>query len=111
MTLRSETLLMRIILTLSGFLLFSAASFSQNVETIKIWDKGTHNAFTDLIRFKSRFYCTFREGLSHVPKDTTENGKIRVIRSEDGLKWESVALLSSSRYDLRDPKLSVTPEN
>ncbi len=84
-------------------------SCGQDVGTARIWDKANHNAFTDLIRFKSYFYCTFREGKSHVPKDTADNGKIRIIRSHDGKTWESVVLLSSRKYDLRDPKLSVTP--
>lgn len=81
-----------------------------NVETTMIWDKGNHNAFTDLIRFKSAFYCTFREGNSHVPKNASENGSIRIIRSYDGISWEPVALLTDELYDLRDPKLSVMPD-
>ena len=31
----------------------------------KIWDKAPHNAFTDLIRFKKNWYCTFREADTH----------------------------------------------
>ncbi len=81
----------------------------QTAETVKIWDKGEHNAFTGLIRYKSYFYCTFREAKHHVPKDTSGNGTIRIIRSADGIIWEPVALLRSSVYDLRDPKLSVMP--
>ena len=27
----------------------------------EIWDEGKHNAFTDLIRFHDRWWCTFRE--------------------------------------------------
>lgn len=94
-----------------ALVLFPVLLYAQKPETEKIWDKGGHNAFTDLIRFKSYFYCTFREGISHVPKDTAENGKIRVLRSADLKNWESVALLANRRYDLRDPKLSVTPDN
>jgi len=81
----------------------------QIAETVKIWDKGEHNAFTGLIRYKSYLYCTFREAKHHVPKDTSGNGTVRIIRSADGVNWESVALLRSSVYDLRDPKLSVAP--
>ncbi len=32
------------------------------VEVRKIWDQGPHNAFTDLVRFKNRWFCVFREG-------------------------------------------------
>lgn len=75
-------------------------------EVTKIWDAGKHNAFTDLIRFKDRWYCTFREGDAHVGGD----GKLRVLASADGAKWESVALLAEKGIDLRDPKLSVTAD-
>jgi len=72
----------------------------------KIWDAGKHNAFTDLIRFRDRFYCTFREADGHVGGD----GKLRVLVSEDGRGWKSAALLAEKGIDLRDPKLSITPD-
>jgi hypothetical protein len=75
-------------------------------EVRKIWDQGKHNAFTDLTRFKDRWYCTFREADAHVGGD----GKLRVLASADGDKWESVALLEETGIDLRDPKLSITPD-
>lgn len=81
----------------------------QNIKVIRIWDETPHNAFTDLVRYRSYFYCVFRESGSHVPKNESENGKIRILRSKDGNVWEPVALLSSDKYDLRDPKLSVAP--
>lgn len=90
------------VIYLSLFLL-SVSAYSQKPEVQKIWDKGSHNAFTDIILFKSHFYCSFREGVSHVPKDTVENGKIRILKSANGKSWESVALIASERYDLRDP--------
>ena len=74
------------------------------VSVEKIWDQGAHNAFTDLIRFRDQWYCTFREAHGHVKGD----GKIRVITSPDGKAWSSVALLAEEGIDLRDPKLSVT---
>ena len=37
------------------------------------------------------------------------DGKVRVIRSEDGVTWDSVALLDyGPEYDMRDAKLTVT---
>jgi hypothetical protein len=75
-------------------------------EVKKIWDGGKHNAFTDLIRFGNRWYCTFREGDAHVGGD----GKLRVLSSVDGSAWEPVALLAEKGIDLRDPKLSVTAD-
>ena len=72
----------------------------------KIWDAGEHNAFTDLIFFEGKFLCTFRESEAHVGG----NGKIRVLSSGDGEQWKSVALLEEAGVDLRDPKLSATPD-
>ena len=68
------------------------------VEVRKIWDQAPHNAFTDLVRFKDRWFCVFREGKGHVSPD----GALRVITSTDGEKWESarahqVAELGPSR--------------
>lgn len=79
-------------------------------EVQKIWDAAPHNAFTDLIRWKGRFYCTFRESSGHVASNHDGDGKIRVIASEDGKKWESVDLLAKEGVDLRDSKLSITPD-
>lgn len=70
----------------------------------KIWDQSPHNAFTDLIRHNSQWYCAFREGESHV----SEDGKLRVIRSANGETWESVALMEWEGGDIRDAKLSLT---
>ena len=36
---------------------------------------------------------------------------MRVLESADGEKWESAALLTDVGIDLRDPKLSVTPDD
>jgi hypothetical protein len=77
------------------------------LEVEKIWDLAPHNAFTDLVRFKNAFYCTFREGSGHVPGT---NGTIRILKSPDGKKWASAALLEKSGFDLRDPGFSVTSD-
>ena len=77
------------------------------VEVRKIWDAARHNAFTDLIRFDGQWICTFREASAH---GNSADGKVRVISSSDGKKWDSLALLESKAGDLRDPKLSVTPD-
>jgi hypothetical protein len=73
----------------------------------RIWDRAEHSAFTDLIAFKGRYYCTFREGSGHIPG---LNGLIRVLESDDAQHWRSVALLDEPQVDLRDPKLSITPD-
>lgn len=77
------------------------------VSVERIWDRAGHSAFTDLVRFRGTLYCAFREGSGHIPG---LNGTIRVIRSRDGMNWESVARLDEPHVDLRDPKLSITPD-
>ena len=72
----------------------------------KIWDRAPHNAFTDLVRFKDRWFCVFREGASHVSPD----GKLRVLESSDGEAWTSAALIERPGADLRDAKACVTPD-
>jgi len=81
-----------------------AAAQVSHVE--KIWDKAPHNAFTDLVRFKDQWFCVFREGQKHVSDD----GALRVLRSQDGSHWESAALIASDTADLRDAKISIAPD-
>jgi hypothetical protein len=82
-----------------------AAEQPEIVSVKRIWDQGSHNAFTDLIRFQDKWFCSFREADDHVGGD----GKLRVIVSDDGQAWQSAALLAEEGIDLRDPKLSITP--
>jgi hypothetical protein len=94
-------------LTLVALPALTAADAKPEIVSVeKIWDQGKHNAFTDLIRWKDKWYCTFREADAHVGGD----GKLRVLESTDGKKWESVALLAEKGIDLRDPKFSITPD-
>jgi hypothetical protein len=76
------------------------------VDVQRIWDKAPHNAFTDLIRFKDRWYCVFREGQAHI----SPGGKLRVITSQNGQQWTSAALMTWPGRDLRDPHLAVTSD-
>lgn len=78
----------------------------------RIWGDGSrHCAFTSVIEYRGIYYCAFREGHNHIFNEKGEaDGVVRVIRSADGGKWEPFALISDKGYDLRDPKLSVTPD-
>lgn len=78
----------------------------QVVDNRKIWDQAPHNAFTDLIRFKDRWRCVFREGQAHVSPD----GSLRVIGSSDGQTWTSDALVTLPGADLRDAKITLMPD-
>ncbi len=99
--------LLLIAAVLHAFTSLSAEPKPELLEVRKIWDAGAHNAFTDLIRFQGKWLCSFREGEDHVGGD----GKLRIIESPDGITWSSSALIAEDGIDLRDPKMSVTPDN
>lgn len=84
------------------------AGGSNSVEVDKIWDRAPHNAFTDLIRFDNAFYCAFREAPAHV---SGPSGSVRIIKSADGYHWKSIADFHIASKDIRDPKLTVTPNH
>lgn len=88
-------------------LLAAPAADVDLISVTKIWDQAPHNAFTDLARFNDRWFCTFREGAKHVSPD----GSIHVIASKDGKDWQSAARLTMAHADLRDPKLTITPDS
>ena len=79
------------------------------IESRKVWENALFDGFTDLIRFKGQWYICLREATGHGVWD----GNIRIIRSDDGQSWESAAFIlcpKGKQVDLRDPKLSITPE-
>lgn len=84
----------------------SALAKVELISVRKIWDQAPHNAFTDLVRYKDEWFCVFREGRGHVSPD----GRLRVLRSRDGDTWASAALVSSTEGDLRDAKITITPD-
>lgn len=98
------------IVAIFSLLPVSAQQISYSVS--KIWGDGiSHCAFSSLIRYKGRYYCSFREGESHIfDKNGKAEGKVRILASDDGEKWESVAFIGKEGIDLRDPKLSVMPD-
>lgn len=77
------------------------------VPVTRVWDKAPHNAFPDMIRFKNYFYAAIREGNNHMPD---KSGQVRVVRSKNGENWEGVGLLEMDDYDVREARLSVTPD-
>lgn len=81
------------------------------VSLARIWNRSPHNAFTDLIRFRGRWLCCFREGSAHAQEGGRGgNGRIRILSSADGRAFASSAVLSRRGTDLRDPKLSIAPD-
>lgn len=72
-----------------------------------LWQSSHHNAFTDLIYYREAWYCVFREGSTHMSYD----GQIVVLYSTDTQNWQEHSRLAWQGGDLRDPKLSVSPNN
>ena len=94
-----------------NYILFSnteTLKAEENIPVSKIWNVEEYSAFTDLLRFNNAFYCSFRVGVKHAGYE--DYGKVRIIKSLDGVNWKSIALLGINNLDLRDPKLSVTPD-
>ena len=84
----------------------ASAQTAEIVSTQKIWDKGGHQAYPDLVRFQNLFYCCFREAASA----TTGEGTIRLLLSASGETWIDHITLNEPGIDLRDPKLTITPD-
>lgn len=66
---------------------------------------GEHNAFTDLVRFRDRYYLTFRscpEGHMLFP-----SSRILVLESENGEEWREVHRFGVAKRDVRDPHFVV----
>ncbi len=100
-------------LTLWMVLMVSVASLARSIgqDSEKIWDGAPHSAFTDLIEWDGKLYCAFRIGNDHVPRQAGDEGRIQLIVSaDDGKTWTDVVTLAEPKIDLRDPRLSVTPD-
>ena len=66
---------------------------------------GEHNAFTDLVRFRERFFLTFRSCPDgHMVHPTAS---IIVLASADGRQWEQVHRFQVAKRDTRDPHFLV----
>ncbi len=71
----------------------------QNVR--RVFDNGEHNAFTDLIRFRDRYYLTFRSCPDgHMVHPTAS---IIVLSSNDLISWSHAHQFSVPLRDTRDP--------
>ena len=66
-----------------------------------VFDDGSHNAFTDLCRFKGRYYLTFRSCPDgHMVFPTS---RIVVMASGDAKEWTVVHRFGVPDRDVRDP--------
>lgn len=73
---------------------------------LQLCSAGSHNAFTDLCLFNNLLYCCFRQARNHVSDD----GIIKIFTLSLKGKVLNKSCLSVANCDLRDPKLTVTPD-
>lgn len=71
----------------------------------RAFHNGEHNAFTDLVRFKDKFYLTFRSCPDgHMVHPTAS---IIILSSTDADQWEQVHRFSVARRDTWDPHFLI----
>ncbi len=71
----------------------------------RVFHNGEHNAFTDLVRFKDRFFLTFRSCPDgHMVHPTAS---IIILSSTDAMQWEQVHRFHVDKRDTRDPHFLV----
>lgn len=71
----------------------------------RVFYNGEHNAFTDLVRFKERYYLAFRSCPDgHMVHPTSS---IIILVSDDLQSWEQVHRFSVNLRDTRDPHFLV----
>lgn len=71
----------------------------------RVFHNGEHNAFTDLCRYKGRFYLTFRscpDGHGVHP-----TASIIIMSSEDAQSWQQVHRFHVDQRDTRDPHFLI----
>lgn len=71
----------------------------------RVFHNGDHNAFTDMVRFRGRFYLTFRSCPDGHGVHPTSS--IIVLMSEDGQSWRQVHRFRVSKRDVRDPHFLI----
>ena len=91
---------------LSGVSLHAADLPRVEVTDIRrVFHNGEHNAFTDLIRFKERFYLAFRSCPDgHMVHPTAS---IIILASDDAQQWEPVYSFQVAERDTRDPHFLI----
>lgn len=76
------------------------------VENIRrAFHNGEHNAFTDLIRWRDRFWLTFRSSAEGHMNFTS--GSVIVLTSDDAQTWRQVHRFSVADRDTRDPHFLI----
>ena len=108
-----RTVLLRtliISLSIAASVMAFAQPKEETTDIRRVWDRGGHNAYSDITFTRLRLFIAFREAPNDIPTNESEYGKIRILSSTDGEFWESSAVLEIPGVDLRDPKITFTPK-
>lgn len=71
----------------------------------RVFHNGDHNAFTDLVRFRGKFYLAFRSCPDgHMVHPTAS---VIILASDDAREWHQVHQFSVKHRDTRDPHFLV----
>lgn len=111
-TVPCKSLLSLVILVLAAASGLAAEPASSNklpsvrvVSIRRVFHNGEHNAFTDLVRFKGKFYLTFRSCPGgHMVHPTAS---VIILASDDAREWRQVHRFSVKDRDTRDPHFLV----
>lgn len=84
------------------------ASDIQIMNPRRAFHNGEHNAFTDLIRWKGKFWLTFRSCPDgHM---VFSSSSILILSSEDAREWKEEHRFSVKHRDVRDPHFLIFKE-
>lgn len=92
-------------------LMVATSAFGQDLPQVqvtnvrRVFHNGEHNAFTDLVRFRDRYYLTFRSCPDgHMVHPTSS---IIILASDNLTDWEQVHRFRVTKRDPRDPHFLV----
>ncbi len=113
---RSRTIFLLAVACLAWTLCMAHPSGCSAAETAKVtvsnirrvFHNGEHNAFTDLVRFRGKFYLTFRSCPDgHMVHPTAS---VIILVSDDAKQWRQVHRFRVAKRDTRDPHFLVFKE-
>ncbi|MBM3860900.1 MAG: hypothetical protein FJ395_14810 [Verrucomicrobia bacterium] len=102
---------MNIVIRFVSIMLISLATFNTFAADVKVsnlrrvFHNGEHNAFTDLARFKDKFYLTFRSCPDGHAVNSTAS--VIILASDDTKDWKQVHQFNVALRDTRDPHFLV----
>jgi hypothetical protein len=95
----------KIILLIFGIFFCLSCSSQDEDDSVRILtqkittNEGFNNAFTDLVFFDNQWFISYRESDRHA---LGRDGIVKILSSQDGVKWNLVKEYQADNLDLRD---------